>query len=271
MSFKRLASHIPVVGLAITFLFGISSGAEPSATHDPEEILQRIGDKVAEHLSHLPNYACHEVVDRLLTPLNGFRKRDRVELEVAFIGQRELFALPGDTHFQESAISQMVTTGAIGDGLFGGHARAIFRDGAASFHYVGLVMKDKLKTYRFDFQVPLEKSSFSLKHNGVEAIIAYQGSVWADFDTLDLVQIEITADRIPPSLGIRSLSERSEYTTLQIKDSDFLLPVHAEMEISDSSDNLSVNAVNLDRCREFTGESTVTFGQAVTSPSRAQP
>jgi hypothetical protein len=258
---NRYSRFCWLAGFAAFLGVGRSYGVEPPAAEDPEWILQQISNKVADHLSHLPNYTCHEVINRLVSPLRGggLRQHDRVELEVAFIGQEELFARAGDTNIQESSVTKLVPTGAMGNGLFGTHAESIFLTGAATFDYVGIAQKGGRKTYRYDFRVPVEKSNFSVGHNGAEAIVAYRGSVWADFQTFDLIGLEVAADQFPPYLRLSSVRERSEYTPVRIRGSEFLLPLHAEMEIVDSSGNLSMNEVTLEQCREYTGESTVMF------------
>jgi hypothetical protein len=254
--------------LAIFLCFGIAYCVEQPATEDPAVILQRISDQVANHLSRLPNYTCHQVINRLVGPVNsGLRQRDRVELEVAFIGQEELFARPGDKQIQESSIAKLVPTGAVGNGLFGAHAENIFLGSKAAFDYVGLVEKDGRKAHRYSFRVPLERSTFSVGHNGAEAITAYQGSVWADAVTFELVRFELTADHLPPFLRISSVREWAEYSPVRLRDSEFLLPLHAALEIMDSSGSLSTNEVTLEQCREFTGESSVVFGTQVDRPS----
>jgi hypothetical protein len=261
-----------LAGLGISLGLGMSYGAAPPNAEDPEAILQRISDKVAEHLSLLPNYTCHEAINRLVRPpyASDFMQRDRIELEVAFVGQQELFAHPGDREFQEQKITNLVRTGAIGNGLFGSHAEAIFLGGVASFEYSGVFNKDGHKAFRYNFQVPLEKSNFTVSHNHLEAIVAYQGSVWADYDTLDLLRLEITSNQIPVHIGLSYLKEAADYTPLRIGNSEFLLPLHSEMEVWDGAGNRSLNEVTLEQCREFKGESTVTFGQPVNGPLPAR-
>ena len=265
----RLPFHGPLAGLAIFLWLGISFGADLPGVDDPEVILQRIRDKVAEHLSRLPNYTCHEKINRLVQPLNrsGLAQHDRVELEVAFVGKRELFARPGESRFQEQSITKLVTTGTIGNGVFGSHVDSIFLGGAASFDYIGVSKKDGHKTYRYDFQVPVEKSHFLVKHDSAEGIVPYQGSFWADFETFDLVRLEIKADHIPSYIGVGFVKEKVRYATVPIRNSEFLLPLHCELQASDSAGNLSWNDLTLEQCREFTGESTVTFGASVDDPS----
>ena len=267
----RSLLHQLFAGLAFSVWVGISFGAETSAD-DSEAILQRIRNKVAEHLSRLPNFTCHEVIDRLVRPLNsaGLSQHDRVEIEVAFVGNRELFARPGESSFQEQSISKVVKTGTISSGVFGSHAVSIFVGGAASFEYAGVTKKDGHKTYRYDFQVPLEKSHFLVRHDSAEGIVAYEGSFWADFENFELVRLEIKADHIPSYIGVRFVKEKVRYSMAQIRDSEVLLPLRSELEASDSAGNFSLNDLTLEQCREFTGESTVTFGAPLDHPSAAR-
>jgi hypothetical protein len=249
--------------IAFSFLLAptMSLGAESPGTEDPEAVLQRIRSKVAEHLSRLPNYTCHEVINRLLRPLNSSAavQQDRVEVEVAFVGKRELFGRPGASQFEEQSITKLIPKGTIGSGVFGSHANSIFLEDAASIHYVGVSKKDGYKTYRYDFEVPQEKSHFLVKHESTEGMVGYQGSFWVDFETLDLVRIEIKADHIPSRIGVRFVEEKIRYMMVRIRDSEFLLPRRSELAASDSLGNYMLNAVSLEQCREFAGESVVTF------------
>jgi hypothetical protein len=242
------------------------------STIDPQAVLFRIHEKVGKHLSQLPNYTCHEVINRFIQPVNAtvLRQYDEVELEVAFVGYRELFARPGDTHFQEQPITALVRSGTIGNGVFGSIVTSVFLGGVASFDYVGVSAGDGHKTYRFDFQVTQEKSRFSVKHNYTEAIVAYRGSFWADAETYDLVRIEITADQMPAEIGVVSIKEKVQYAALRIRDSEFLLPLRGETNTLDSSGTFTRNDLTLEQCREFTGESSVTFGGPLVVPSTGQ-
>lgn len=271
----ELRFYRPLCGVAILLCVAIGHSEAPPKTDDPGAILLRIRDKVAERLSLLPNYTCHEVIDRFIQPATTGRLRryDTVELEVAYVGQRELFARPGDTHFQEQPITELVRTGMITNGVFGSLVASIFSGGVASFEYRGHSEQDGHKTHRYDFQVSQETSHFSIKHNSAQVRIAYRGSFWADVETYDLLRLEITADQIPPGLGVSFLKEREQYETLHIRDSEFLLPLHAETESWDDSANLTRNTLHLEQCREFTGQSTVTFGVPTdgASADRAAP
>jgi len=59
--------------------------------------------------------------------------------------------------------------------------------------------------------------------------------------------------------------ESMRYTKMRIGDTEFLLPRDSEMAAEDESGVYSLNIIRLERCREFTGQSSVTFGSAVES------
>ena len=250
------------IGLTLLLFSTAAFAAESPTAEDPEVLLQRIRSKMATHLAHLPNYTCHEVIDRLVRCTNSgtFEHLDRVELEVAFLGKRELFSRPGEDRFKEQEIHNLVPVGTIGNGVFGAHVDTIFTGHAAEFKYIGPVKKDGHKAFRYDFRVPQENSHFLVRRGSAEGIVGYKGSFWVDTETLDLVWVEIKVDRIPSHIGVSMVEELMQYKLMRIRNSDFLLPRNSQLTTSDKSGNYSLNIISLERCREFTGESAVTYG-----------
>lgn len=264
----------PII-LTIVILSGKVLGAEPQTGEDPDALLSRIRDKVSEYVSKLPNYTCHEVIDRFGRSMNSgaLTHLDTVELEVAFVGRRELFARTPDAKFEDQSITKIISSGTIGNGSFGAHAAAVFSGNTATFKYVGLSKKEGHSTYRYDFVVPQEKSQFLVRHQPSEGIVGYKGSFWVDSETLDLVRLELKVDHIPAYIGVSRIEETMQYKPLRIRDTDFLLPYKSELAAVEGSGFYYVNMIKLDRCQEFTGESVVTFGRPTEAPSaeRAAP
>jgi hypothetical protein len=264
------AKHTMRLMFTLSWTMAVSGESRPPA--DTAELLQRIRSRVAAHLAQLPNCTCHEVIDRSVKRArsSSFDYVDRVELEVAFVGNKELFAQPGQSQFEERSITSFVRSGTIGNGAFGTHAHAIFSSDAASFGYAGTTKKDGHAAIRYDFTVPQEKSSFLLKHGGAQGIIGYKGSFWVDANTLDLVRIEVKADHIPQYIGVSAVLITLRYSTIKIGNSEYLLPRSSQLAVFDELGDYSVDMINLEHCKEFTGESNITYGAPTSEGSAAR-
>jgi hypothetical protein len=273
---NRNAGRVPfhsvskLVKLSIAFVFfscwTSASAAEVRDNEDPVVLLQRIRSKIAEHLSRLSNYTCHVAIARLERAVNSSRlgALDSVELEVAFVGDRELFSRPGEVRFAEQPINQIVPHGMIGNDTFGSHDDDVFLGDGPTFKYAGSCKRDGHKTYRYDFRVPLENSRLSVKHGAsADAMVAYQGSFWVDTETLDMVRLTWKTDHIPPSVGITSIEKSMQYKLVHVGNSDFVLPLHSELTSFDQEGNYRWNTITLKHCQEFSGGSTVTYGAPV--------
>jgi len=243
-----------ITGLAAVVLAGAR------APDEPEALFQRIKARMAEHLVQLPNYTCHQTIDRLLRRGSDFRRLDTIELEVAFVGQRELFSRPGTGQFGEQPIEKLVSGGTIGNTALGSHIDIIFSSNMAEFKYAGTGKKDGRKTYRFDLHVPVEASTFLVSHDGKRGIAGYDGSVWLDVETLDPVRVDFKVNRIPSHVGVRLIEQSLRYKKLMIGKSEFDLPSRSELSATDDMGNVSLNVIKLDSCREFAGESVVQYG-----------
>jgi hypothetical protein len=254
----------------LALVFAVATAADKPA-EDPELLLRKIRSRMAAHLSQLPNYTCHEVVERMLRHGSTWNRVDTVEFEVAFVGRQELFSRPGEEKFGERTITELAA-GTISDGVLGSQIDMIFASDAAEFRYVGTAKKDGHATFRYDLRVPQDKSGFRVRHASAQAIVPFEGSVWVDAETLDLVRVDLKVNRIPSYVGVRSIEKSMHYRLMHIADTDFLLPRNAELAATDDLGNYSLNMIRLDQCREFTGESTIKYGAPINgSASRDRP
>ena len=143
---------------------------------------------------------------------SSYGRRDSVELEVAFVGDRELFSRPGQAQFAEQPISQIVPDGMIGNDAFGSHDDDVFLRDGPTFKYAGSCKRNGHNTFRYNFRVPLETKRLWVRYGGsADAMVAYQGSFWVDTETLEMVRLEWKTDHIPPSVGISSIEKSMQY------------------------------------------------------------
>jgi hypothetical protein len=247
---------------AILLAIGVAFAAGKSHD-DPDTLLEKIRSRTAEHLAQLPHYTCHEVISRLVRRGSTWVRRDTVEIEVAFIGHEEFFARSGEDHFNEKIIDKVVPDGTIGNGVFGSVVQIVFTPNVAEFEYAGSGKKDGRQTIRFNFKVPLEKSQFLVKHGGAQSLAPYEGSIWVDAETYDLVRVDLQVKQIPRFVGLRWIEELMHYETMQIGNEQVLLPRKSELAVTDDLGNYGLNLVELQQCREFKTDSVVKYGAPV--------
>jgi hypothetical protein len=262
MAAVRIQSHTTILTAKLTALFLTSAvcTVQSQSADPPDGLFQRVKARMAAHLAQLPNYTCHETIQRMLRARGDFRHLDTVELDVAFVGQQELFSRPGEDKFGEQPVEKLVSGGTIGNSALGSHIDVVFSQDAAEFKYVGECKKDGRKALRFDLRVPMERSTFWVKRNGQSGRAGYEGSVWVDAETLDLVRVDIKANRIPNNIGVRLVEESMHYKKLTIGNSEFHLPGRSELTATDDMGHATVNLIELTGCREFAAESVVRYG-----------
>jgi hypothetical protein len=222
-----------------------------------DDLLSRFQERIRENLLRQPNYTCIETVERTRQAIGGGRQvDDTLRLEVALVGEKEMFAWPGSRQFEETEISELVTTGMFGNGNFALYTRMLFF-GGPPFLYAGEKTISGRIAAQYDFRVPRNKSGYQLRVDGRKGVAGYHGSFYVDPESLDLRRLEIIADDIPPELGLNAAESSVDYGRVPIGDEQFLLPVASTLMMA--ADTVDRNRIRFTACRKFTGESTLVF------------
>src|ERR1700730_15645627 len=82
------------------------------------DLLTQIRGKMALNLAQVPNYTCTETIERSekQSPKQKFQPLDKVRLEVALVGGRELLSWPGAGKFEERDLGDFVGGGTTASG-----------------------------------------------------------------------------------------------------------------------------------------------------------
>jgi hypothetical protein len=193
-----------------------------------------------------------------------------VRIEVALVDGDELYAWPGSKKFQDTKIVDMVKGGAIGSGIFALHAKSVFQSNAPQYTFVGeRITEDGRQTLRWDYKVPLALSGYTLRSAPYEATVGYHGSFWVDAKTLDVLRLEVHADDIPPRLEIQTAANAIEYQRVKLGEEEFLLPSKSELRMTATDGHLSLNRTTFTGCRQYAGESKITFEDPETNTEAA--
>lgn len=262
--------------MAVLLLAGMAGGQiVPPQPELPPELLQlaKIKLKMEENLGGLPNYTCTQVIERSRRdkPTKRYRLIDTVRLEVALVGGKELFSWPGERNFQDRELGDMVGGGAIGNGNFALHAKAVFLSNTANYRWVGEELVKGRRSLRYDYAIPQFRSGLSLRVGPLRGIAGARGSFWVDAETLDLIRLDVHAEDIPAQLPISASSDSLEYARVAIGEHNYLLPKSSEMVLVDLYGNESRNRVELSNCRQYLGESTLVFDEAPRAEAAPAP
>lgn len=224
-------------------------------------LLARIRVVMAENLKNLPNYTCTMEIERSRRRAKSkrFESVDLLRIEVAYVSNKELYAWPGSSQFEEREIGDMIQGGAIGSGEFALHARSTFLSNAPVFTYQGKSMLGDVPVHKFAFKVPRLRSGYMLRVRPAEGIAGYHGAAYNDADSLDLLRLELDVDDIPSNVPVRHAQNIIEYQRLPVGGATFLLPKSAETTITDLSGEENRNRISFNNCHQFTGQSVLTF------------
>ncbi|MBM3746930.1 MAG: hypothetical protein FJW34_14165 [Acidobacteria bacterium] len=238
-------------------------GLLPAQAQVPREVLllARIRQKMADHLTRMPDYTCLETVERSTRRRSSlpFLHVDTVRVEVAHLGMKELYSRPGGLKFEESDLANLVGGGMTASGEFALHLRSIFGSSIPLFTYRGEEDLEGRRTVRYEYNVPQNLSGYRLRIASREGIVGFSGSFWADPETLEVVRLEVKAEDIPPHVPVLSAVTLIDYAKVSIGDSEALLPRRAELVMTESLGRQLLNRTEFTNCRQYVGESVVLY------------
>jgi hypothetical protein len=200
-----------------------------------------------------------------------FQPIDRLYLEVAEAGGKELFACAGAQRFEEKHPSEFAGWGAAGNGDFSLYARSVFLNSRATFHYGGREDSDARPAIRYDYAVSAADSGFRVVHYAKAAVVPFHGSLWADADSLDLIRLDVIADQIPRELDMAVLSTQINYARFHIGEADFLFAQSSRTLLLHFTGLEQRNQTEFTHCRQYAGSATISFDGATGSSGRPSP
>jgi len=294
---KRFLSPIATFLMVSTSLSLLFSGiANAQNQNDPRDLLLNARENILDTIKRLPRYLCTQVVDRtryepvdreeglvsdrhtrpcddtVAAARRADRKRrlvssDRLRLDVA-VGQSvpgmesEMYSWAGENRFGDQDLIEFVHDGAVSTGSFSAMLAAIFGNNVTKFSYSGDSKISGRLLSEFGFRIGQEESSYKYvygKENNQETPMAYDGTIFVDPETADLVRLVIRTAQLRPETGACELSQTLDYGRVRLNDADFLLPKQALVAAIHSDATESENRIQYSACREFRSKSVLRF------------
>ncbi len=233
------------------------------AQDDFDRVLQlaRTRQKMAQSLNHLPDYTCLATVERSQQKAGQAKSKvvDTLRFEITHAAGTELWSWPGAKKFEDKPVVDMIQSGTIGQGEFSLHARAVFANGYANVKFAGIEDIAGRHTLRWDYNMPMFASGWTITSDGRSAPAASRGSFWADADTLEVVRLEVRSEGLPLDFPISSVVTTIDYAQVRVGSSSILLPQTARLYLEHSSGERRLNLTEFSHCRQYSGTSAISF------------
>jgi hypothetical protein len=246
----------------VLFAAALSLGAQDLL---PPEVLMlsRIRARVREAVERLPDCTCVETVVRYQkTPGKDkdLRFMDNIVFQVLFSGNKELFAEPGGTHWENSPFP-FISGGMLGNGLFVLHLRSVFLDNQSLIRYHGMEDAAGRREARYDFSISRMLSGYTIHRGNMSAVAAVRGSFWADPESYDLRRLEFHAEELAPELLYSGVFTSISYERVRVGETELLLPQSADLRTVSFDGGESRDRIEFTHCQGFHTESTLTFDE----------
>jgi hypothetical protein len=254
-----------------------------AAEYDPTEVLKRATQRVLDSARRIPNYTCVETVTRdyrepiaallprscpvlleqrlhptpdlLLLPYS----KDRLRLDVAMSRKGEIFSWSGANRFEDREIDQVVRYGPMATGSFAGFLITVFETDVRKFNFERTIQSARGPLLEYSFQVALPDSHYKMKFGTTWGYIAYSGSFQLAPETADLVQMAVVTSDLPLAAEACLTTTNLDFHRVEIGSGQFLLPKQVTQRFVYPNAAEAENTTYLANCREFRGESTITF------------
>lgn len=269
--------------------------AAAAADRDPAQVLQRVSVKVRVRAASLPNYTCVETVSRdYYKPKAALLERscpvvsedrqhpsedmalrlimtDRLRLDVTLTSQGEIYSWVGASKFEDSGIEQIVHQGPIATGSFGALLAIVFGQDPKAFHFERETVVAGRDVMEYSYQTAQENSRYKVKTKDGWVYTAYSGTFQVDPETDEVLRMTVQTAELPPSTGSCRTTTTMEFARVHIGDGQFLLPTAGRQRFIDRQGEEVENTTTFSACREYRGESTITFFPAPEIPAGKAP
>jgi hypothetical protein len=222
----------------------------------------RIQHHMADELGRLPNYTCLETIDRYTIARGGKPKPlDRIRINVALVGGKELYSWPGEKSFEDRTLPEMVHSGFLSDGDFAAMTRNVFVNRNAAVTFAGEEELNGRKLLRYDFEISAMRSGWQVRLGGASGTVGAKGWFLADAATYDLVKFRFEAVDLPAFSSEKGLEEVAEYGRVRLGDGDILLPLTVDLKAESFDEQRHWNHATFTSCREYAAQTSISFGE----------
>ena len=266
-----------------------------------QDLFGRVRTKVLDDISRIPNYTCVQTITRTVirsatsryrlcdqiiedrshaedprrgahslspgsTSIQGLSSWERLRLEVAIAGKREVFSWVGASRFEEKSLQDLIGYGQTSTGDFGPFLYSVFFD-HSSMQFDGETTSGGRRFYRFRYETPAIQSQYRLRAGPYQEVTAYSGIVLADPAAADIFRLTADSAPLAPASGYCRVENALDYGHVAIGGKEALIPLATRTAAIDLAGDTLLNESTYSGCREYVGESSLRFDEPESAPA----
>jgi hypothetical protein len=228
---------------------------------EQQKMLDQTRQYAAQYVASLPDFICMHVLHQFEAGKKPehWHKGDSLTSRLIYSDgheHRTLELVNGKPAKSSHFVRRPLTT----EGEFGVLLGNIFGEAtAATFSWNRWEVIRGKRLAVFDYAVDKQHSTLRLSLSDLaQAIVPYQGSVYADPSTGAVWRITNHPIDIPSAVRTKSIATVIDYDTVDIGGKSYLLPVEASVQMNTGSNNV-LNQIEFQGYRKFEADSRITF------------
>jgi hypothetical protein len=242
----------------------------PPSPAEQKRALNEATEYAMNYVKRLPDFICSQVTRRYVDP-NGresWLKQDEILERLSYFEQHEEYKVVTVNNKLTDIPHEKLGGSATSSGEFGSILKEIFDPRTeTTFGWERWTTLRKRLTYVFNYHVPQAHSTYRITHyvnpaseEGAQSLVpGYRGLVYVDKESLKVMKITLEAENLPPGFPIRSVNLSLDYGPARIGDTDYVLPLQAELRSRGDNRFQVKNDIEFRMYRKFGTDTSIKF------------
>jgi len=237
----------------------------PPSAEEQKRIIEEARANALAYSKRLPDFICLQLTRRYVDPTGlelDWIKYDEIKTRLSYFEQKEDYKV---ISVNEQLTSRQYESlgGALSRGEFGSVLAQLFDPRtAAEFRWDRHSALRERPVYVFRLRVPQSRSEWHLSwRHERETIAGYQGQVYIDKETGQVLRISSVSEDLPRDFPIHEARTALDYGFAKIADRNYLLPLRATTRLRESK-MLMRNEVEFRLYRKFSADASIAFDSA---------
>ncbi|MBX7221329.1 MAG: hypothetical protein K1Y36_15375 [Blastocatellia bacterium] len=193
------------------------------------------------YVESLPNYVVHEQVQRYYRQGGApWKLNNYLDIEVTYTSDKGEQMKLKQENGSSTNVSLEQLGGLTSSGQFAGLLASIFKpESKTEFSELGKTEYFGRPCVTYAYRVATKNSKYQLRCENAQTITGYQGKIFLDRDTRQVVRLEQEAFDIPSDFPLTAASSVVDFGWVALSGKDFFLPVSSQVSLTSKQNKMT--------------------------------